>query len=59
MDYAKVKRDRRNYSKAFKYYRKEWIERNIGWIMGVIIALIVISFVIKIVKKIKWELDTL
>ena len=59
MDYAKVKRDRRNYSKAFKYYRKEWIERNIGWIMGVIIALIVISFVIKIVKEIKWELDTL
>ena len=59
MDYAKVKRDRRNYSKAFKYYRKEWIERNIGWIMGVIITLIVISFVIKIVKKIKWELDTL
>ena len=59
MDYAKVKRDRRNYSKAFKYYRKEWIEKNIGWIMGVIIALIVLSFVIKIVKKIKRELDTL
>ena len=59
MDYAKVKRDRRNYSKAFKYYRKEWIESNIGWIMGVLIALIVLSFVIKIVKKIKRELDTL
>ncbi len=59
MDYAKVKRDRRNYSKAFKYYRKEWIEKNIGWITGIIIALIVISLVIKVVKKIKWELETL
>lgn len=59
MDYAKVKRDRRNYSKAFKYYRKEWIEKNIGWIMGVVITLIVLSIIIKIVKKIRWELKTL
>ena len=59
MKYAKVKRDRRNYSKAFKYYRKEWIEKNIGWMVAIVIAIIVISFVVKIVKKIKWELETL
>ena len=59
MDYAKVKRDRRDYSKAFKYYRKEWIEANIGWMTGIVIALIVISLVVKVVKKIKWELENL
>lgn len=59
MDYAKVKRDRRDYSKAFKYYRKEWIEANIGWIAGIVIAVIVIWLVVKVVKKIKWELETL
>jgi tetratricopeptide (TPR) repeat protein len=59
MDYFKVKRDRRDYSKAFKYYRKEWIEKNIGWMVGLLIVIIVLSFVLKIVKKIKWELDTL
>ena len=59
MDYFKTKRDRRDYSKAFKYYRKEWIEANIGWIMVVIIVLIVAAFVRKVVKKIKWELDSL
>ena len=59
MRYFKVKRDRRDYSKAFKYYRKEWIERNIGWMVGLLIAIIVLSFVLKIVKKIKWELNSL
>ena len=59
MDYFKVKRARKLYSKAFKYYRKEWIEENIGWMAGIVIALIVICVVAKIVKKIKWELETL
>ena len=59
MTYCKLKRDRRDYSKAFKYYRKEWIEANIGWITGLLLFIIVISFVVKIIKKIKRELDTL
>ena len=59
MDYAKVKRDRRNYSKAFKYYRKEWIEKNIRWMFGLVVAAIVAGLVVKIVKNIKRELDTL
>lgn len=59
MDYFKVKRDRRDYSKAFKYYRKEWIEQNIGWMVTLLIIIIVISFITKIVKRIKREMDTL
>ena len=41
MDYFKTKRDRRDYSKAFKYYRKEWIESNISWMVALVIILIV------------------
>ena len=59
MEYAKVKRDRRDYSKAFKYYRKEWIEANIGWMVGLLIAVIILSFVFKIIRNIKRELETL
>lgn len=59
MEYAKLKRDRREYSKAFKYYRKEWVEANIGWITALIIAIIVIPLIVRWVKKIKWEISTL
>lgn len=59
MDLFKIKRDRRDYSKAFKYYRKEWIEANIGWMVIVIIVIIVISFITKFVKRIKREIDSL
>ncbi|MCR4735185.1 MAG: hypothetical protein K5829_09300 [Treponema sp.] len=59
MDYFSLKRDKRNYSKAFQYYRKEWIERNLGWIVTLIVVLILIPFVVKLVKRIKRELKSL
>ena len=59
MDYFKLKRDRRDYSKAFKYYRKEWIEAHIAIIVSVLLLLIIIPFVIRTVKKIKREINAL
>lgn len=59
MDCFKIKRDKKDYSKAYQYYRKEWIEERIGWIFGIIIALIVIPFIVKRVKAIKQELNSL
>ena len=59
MDCFKLKRDRRDYSKAFKYYRKEWIEANIGWMAAVVIIIIAAVIITRIVKKIKMELKTL
>lgn len=55
MHYFKVKNDEKNYAKAFKLYRKEWMEKNIGWIFGIIIAAIVISSSVKIARRIIWE----
>ncbi len=59
MDAFGLKRDKKNYSKAFQYFRKEWIETNIGWIMGLLIAVVVIWLVSVIVKRIKWEMADL
>ena len=59
MEYFKLKRDRLDYSKAFKYYRKEWIEQNFAWLAIVVIAIILIPLIIGWVRKIKWEISTL
>ena len=53
MDYFELKLDEDNYSKAFKLYRKQWIEEHIGGIFGLIVVLIVISMGRKIIKRLK------
>ena len=59
MEYFKLKRDSRDYSKAFKYYRKEWIEKNFAWITIIVAALILIPLIVGRIKRIKWEISTL
>jgi len=59
MDCFKLKLDRRDYSKAFKYYRKEWVEDHFAIIAVIIIALILIPLIVKWIKRIKWEISTL
>ena len=59
MECFKLKRDKREYSKAFKYYRKEWVETNFAWLAIVIVVLILIPLIVRWVKYIKWEISTL
>ena len=59
MDYFRLKRDKKNYSKAYQYYRKEWVEKNIGWVFAFILAIILIPIIVKICRKIAWEMKTL
>ncbi len=47
--------DQENYGRAFKYYRKIWIEENIGWVFAVIAILLIVPLCIKQFKKMKWE----
>lgn len=51
----KLKYDKKNYSKAFQLYRKQWIEKNLGRGVAIIIALLLISSIIKFIKKVKKE----
>jgi tetratricopeptide (TPR) repeat protein len=57
MKYFKLKLDDDNYSKAFALYRKEWIEKNIGWIIAAVITCILLFFVTGVVKKMKREVE--
>lgn len=59
MDYFKVKRSHRNYSKAFVYYRKEWIEEHIGQICIVLAIIVFVPFIVSRIKRFITELNSL
>ncbi|MBR0406973.1 MAG: NHL repeat-containing protein [Clostridia bacterium] len=57
MEYFKMAHDRQNYGRAYRYYRKILVEKNIGWIVAVVAALLVIPLVIRKVKGVKEEVE--
>lgn len=57
MEYFELKYDEDNYSKAYKQYRKEWVEKNIVPIVIVILLLFLVPFTIGKIKEIKHEID--
>lgn len=58
MEYFKLKYDGDNYSKAFKQYRKEWVESNLLWVILILVALFLIPGIIKFIKRAKHEVNT-
>jgi hypothetical protein len=57
MDYFELKYDADNYSKAFKQYRKIWIEENIGLLVVVIVLIFLVPLGIGRIRRIKREID--
>ena len=57
MEYFELKYDEDNYSRAFKQYRKEWVEENIGWLMALAFAVLILPLAIGRLKRIKFEID--
>ena len=55
MDYFRMAHDRENYGRAFKLYRKEWVEKNIWWIVLIAAVLLIVPLAVGRVKKLKWE----
>ena len=58
MDYFEMAHDRPNYGRAFRLYRKDWVEKNIWWVIGALLVLIAVSLTFRISKKIKMEVAT-
>lgn len=57
MEYFELKYDDENYSKAYRQYRKVWVEENITTIVIVLGVLIVVPLVIGKYKSIKREIE--
>ncbi len=57
MDYFKLAHDRENYGRAFKLYRKEWVEGNIGWIIAVAAVLLIVPLALGRIRKLKGEVN--
>lgn len=58
MEYFELKYDDENYSKAYKQYRKEWVEEHIVIIFIVVFAVLIVPLAIGRIKNIKHEIDT-
>lgn len=57
MEYFELKYDDDNYSKAFKLYRKEWIEEHIGLIFAIFFIVTLTPMFVNFVKKMKKEVE--
>lgn len=55
MDYFEMAHDRENYGRAFKLYRKEWVERNIVYVAIALLALVVVWLGLRAKKRMKME----
>ena len=51
MKYFKLKWDTTNYSKAFKQYRKMWVEEHIGLIFLLIFLVFILPMIVGKIKK--------
>ncbi len=59
MELFRLKRDKKDYSKAFMYYRKEWVEANIGWIVAIVFAILIVPGLVRRIRNFRRELMSL
>jgi len=55
MDYFERAHAREEYGRAFKQYRKYWVEKNIWWVVLVIALVLLIPLFLGRMKRMKWE----
>ncbi len=58
MEYFKLRYNEENYSKAYRQYRKVWVEENIVPIVIVLAILIIVPLVIGRIRLIKFQIAT-
>ena len=57
LDYFEMAKDRDNYGRAYRFYRKEMVEENILWMIVVLAAVLLIPIVLRSIKKMRMEVE--
>ena len=57
MENFKAAHNRINYSKAYRYYREQWMEDNIWWVVIILLVLVVFLVGRGFYRKAKWEVN--
>ncbi len=57
MDYFRLKYDEDNYSKAYKQYRKEWVEDHIVPIIVIVLLALIVPLAVGRVREVKGQID--
>ena len=57
MEYFEMAMDRDNYGRAFRLWRKIWVEENIGWMAIALAVIVIIPLVLRSIKKKKMEVE--
>ncbi len=57
MEYFEMAHDRDNYGRAFRLWRKVWVEENIGWVVLILAAVMIIPLVRRSLKKMRMEVE--
>lgn len=55
MEYFKMAHDKDNYGRAFKLFRKEWVEKNIWWIIVILAIILIVPLILGRIRRTKWE----
>ena len=57
MEYFEMAYDRDNYGRAFRFYRADWVEKNIWWLVLAVAAVLIIPVVRSSIKKMRMEVQ--
>jgi tetratricopeptide (TPR) repeat protein len=55
MEYYKLKRDDKDYGKAFQFYRKQWMEENLWKILLILAIVLIVPKLVKCILKFRKE----
>ena len=57
MEYFEMAHDRENYGRAFRFYRAEWVEENIAWLVIGLAAVLLIPVIRSSMRKMRMEVE--
>ena len=57
MKYFKMAHDRENYGRAYRYYRKEAVEKGVGWVVAVVAALLIVPLILRLFRRMRMEVE--